>query len=109
VKRLRFSPPSAPIASAYEERKTQFQTEQYEDAIGEMEDDAEDEQSVKDVALEIADGSVESYVSEHSQNGTAYINGDLIRADYGLSQNDAKMVKELLQRQFSESQLEDYL
>lgn len=108
IKRLRISPPSEDIIEAYEERKNQFQDEQYANAIDEMEDDVDDEKSVKDVAMEIADGPLEDYVSEHSQNNTAYINARLIRADYDLSKNDSKAVKDLLQRQFSEDELREY-
>lgn len=108
IKRITLSPPSDEIIEPYEKRKDTFQSEQYQNAIDEMEDDVEDEMSVKEVAMEIADGSIGDYVARHSQNNTPYINDNLIRIDYELSQNDAQAVKDLLQRQFSESQLESY-
>jgi hypothetical protein len=108
IKRLKIGPPSDEIVEPYEERKATFQNEQYQDAIEEMEDDVDDEMSVKDVAMEIADGEIAKYVSRHSQNKTPYINQNLIRADYELSQNDAQAVKDLLGRQFTEEQLEEY-
>lgn len=108
VKRLCLSPPSEDIVEEYEQRKDEFQAEQYREAIEDMEDDVDDEQSVKDIAMEIAEGRIDDYVSRHSQNNTPYINERLIRADYELSQRDAKAVKDLLQRQFSESQLESH-
>jgi len=108
VKRLKISPPSKEIVEPYKERKNEFQNEQYQNAIEEMEDDVDDEKTVKEIAMEIADGAVGNYVSRHSQNHTPYINQNLIRADYELSQNDAQAVKDLLGRQFTEEQLEDY-
>lgn len=108
IKRLCISPPSQEFIEDYEDRKNEFQAREYQAAIDEMEDDVDDEQSVKDIAMEIADGMIENYVSRHSQNNTPYINDNLIRADYELSQRDAKAVKDLLQRQFGESQLENY-
>jgi len=109
IKRLTVSPPSQEIVEVYEARKDEFQTEQYDKALDEMEDDAEDEKTVKEIAMEIADGHVSDYVSRHNQNNTVYINDGLIRADYDVSQNDAKVVKDLLKRQYSESQLESYV
>jgi hypothetical protein len=109
VKRLTVSPPSKDIVEDYEERKSAFQAKEYQSAIDDMEDDVDDELSVKDVAMEIADGNMGDYVGAHSQNGTPYINDDLIRADYELSQNDAKGVKALLNRQFTEEQLKQYV
>lgn len=109
IKRLNISPPDEDIVSNYKQRKDDFQTEQYAKALDEMEDDVDDEKTVKEIAMEIADGKVGNYVAEHNQNGTAYINHRLIRADYELSQNDAQAVKDLLNRQFSNSQLEDHV
>lgn len=108
IKRLCLSPPSADVVEAYEERKSEFQEREYQRAIEQMEDDVDDEQSVQDIAMEIADGRMDDYVSRHNQNHTPYINATLIRADYDLSQNDAQAVKDLLQRQFSQEQLEEY-
>lgn len=108
IKRLSVSPPSEGVISDYETRKDEFQREEYQGAIDQMEDDVDDEKSVRDIAMEIADGSLSEYVARHSQNNTPYINARLIRADYDLSQRDSKAVKDLLQRQFSKSQLEEH-
>jgi len=109
INKLSISPPSQEIVEPYEEAKTEFQNQEYERAIEEMDDETDDEQTVKEVALEIADGEIGEYVTEHNQNGSAYINANLIRADYELSLNDAQTVKDLLSRQFSETQLEEYI
>jgi len=108
IKRLNVSPASSELWENYQQRKTEFQNEQYEDALDEMEEDIDDEKTVKEIAMEIADGKISEYVSIHSQNNSAYINQRLIRADYETSQNDAKAVKDLLQRQFTEEQLQDH-
>lgn len=109
IKRLCVSPPSQDVIEPYEERKNKFQNEQYANAIEEMEEDVDDEKTVKEVAMEIAEDSIGDYVDKHSQNNTPYINKTLIRADHELSHNDAKAVKDLLSRQFSEEQLKDYV
>lgn len=108
IKRCCVSPPSEDVAEAYELRKSEFQAREYQAAIDGMEEDVDDEKSVKDVAMEIADGKISDYVDRHSQNNTPYINDRLIRADYEMSQNDAKAVKDLLNRQFSKEGLEQY-
>jgi hypothetical protein len=108
VKRLCLSPPSEDVISDYEARKDEFQREQYADAIDEMEEDVDDEKSVKDVAMEIADGPMDEYVSRHGQTNQPYINKQLIRAEFGLSHSDAQGVKALLDRQFSKEALEEY-
>jgi len=108
IKRLKVGPPSMDVVEPYEERKDTFQSEQYQEAIDEMEDDVDDEMTVKEVAMEVADGDMSKYVSRHSQNKTPYINQNLLRADYELSQNDAQAVKDLLKRQYTEEQLEEY-
>jgi len=109
VKRLCISPPSADIVANYEQRKNAFQAEQYAEAIEEMEDEVEDEQSVKEIAMDVADNRLGEFVSRHSQNGRVFINKELLRAEFELSLSDAKAVKSLLDRQFSTEQLETYV
>jgi len=108
IKRLCVSPPSEDIVSNYERHKDKFQAEQYADAIDEMEDDVDDEKTVKEVAMEIADGKLSQFVARHSQNNRPYINKELIRAEYGMSISDAKAVKSLLDRQFDPEVLEQH-
>jgi hypothetical protein len=108
IKRLTVSPPTSEIIENYEQRKEAFQNDQYDEAIEQMDDEADDEKSVKQIAMEIADGGIGDYISRHNQNNSPYINKGLIRADYELSQNDSKLVKDLLQRQFDSNQLESH-
>jgi len=106
VKRLRFGPPSQELVEEYQERKNEFQDRIYQEAIDEMDDEAdEDEMSIKDVAAEIQSDGVNEYVSVHGGNGLPYIDHQLIRAEYELSTRDAKAVKSLLGREYSEEQL----
>lgn len=109
IKRLCLSPPSEDIIDEYEGRKNEFQAREYQNAIDEMEEDVDDEQSVKEIAMEIADGDIERFVSRHTQNNRPYINKNLLRAEFGLSHADANGVKSLLDQQFSKEQLEQYV
>jgi ABC-type oligopeptide transport system ATPase subunit len=63
IKRLTVGPPSQEIVEPYEERKNEFQSQQYQNAIDEREDDVDDEKTVKEIAMEIADGNIEPNVS----------------------------------------------
>jgi len=109
IKRLCISPPSDEFTEEYQQRKAEFQRELYEDTIDSMEDDVEDERSVRDVAMDIADGDLSSVVARHGQNKTPYINKELIRVNYDLSQADAQAVKSLLGQQFDKPELEQYV
>lgn len=108
VQRLRVSPPTPSLVEEYERRKAEFQDELYQKAIDELEEDADDEKSVKEVAVEIINNGLERYVSRHSQNNLPYINDQLIRADYELSLNDAKAVKSLVEQRFTKEGLEEF-
>lgn len=109
IKRLCISPPSEEFIREYQERKAEFQRQLYEDTIDQMEDEVEDERSVRDVALEIANGNMDEIVSIHAQNRTPYINKSLIRVNYDLSKADAQAVKSLLEQQFDKAELEEYV
>lgn len=108
VERLKISEPSPELVENYEQRKDEFQAKEYAAAIDDMEDDVDDEMTVKEVAMEVANNDLEGYVSEHSQNNTYYINANLIRADYELSKSDAQAVKDLLHRQYDKDELQEY-
>lgn len=109
IKRLCISPPSDEFVRDYQERKAEFQRELYDDTIEQMEEDVEDERSVRDVAMEIANGGMDEIVSIHAQNRTPYINKSLIRVNYELSKADAQAVKSLLEQQFNKDDLEEYV
>jgi hypothetical protein len=103
IKRNTFSPPRADLVKPYEDEKSEFQAKFYDKAITKLEEaeadeDEADQQDPEDIATEIADGSLERYVDQHSTTKQAYINKDLIRSDYGLTHSEAKAVKSLLNR-----------
>jgi len=109
VKRLNISPPSKELVENYQARKDKFQNEQYDAALDEMEDDVEDERTVKEIAMDIADGEIEKVVSIHNRTGEPYINNQLIRAEYDTTHDDSKAVKSLLERQFDTEQLQQHV
>ena len=111
VERVRFTPPASSLVESYEERKAEFKDGLYERAITAAEDaeDGEEGASPKDVAQEIADEGIEPFVSRNGSTKEAYINKDLIRVEYDLSHSDASAAKKLLEKSFSESELEESL
>lgn len=111
VKRNTFAPPDDDeLIATYEERKQEFQDEVYEETLQELEDgDGDDDgegsgESIKDVAMDIADGNMDLVVSEHGQTGEPYINDKLIRAQFETSHDDAKAIKGLLEKQVEVSE-----
>jgi len=100
VKRLKVSPPSAELVANYQERKTAFQDELYQDAIDEMGDGDDDGEVTPHDAVEeiLANSAVDDFVSVHGGNKTRYIDWKLIRAEYGLSRDDAQVAKSLLEK-----------
>lgn len=112
ITRLRFAPPCEEITDPYEDEKGGFQEEFYEQTIEELSDDEdadEDEkQSPQDVAEELKD-NIESVVDQNNRSGRVYINDDLVRATCDVSVRDAKAVKSLLEREFDEEELQQYV
>jgi len=108
VERVRFTPPDSDLVKHYEQRKAEFKQELYQQAIDAAEeaDGDEDGRSPKDVAQEIADEGIGPFVSRNGSTKEAYINKDLIRVEYDLSHSDASAAKKLLEKTFSEKELE---
>jgi len=102
IRRMRLSPPSSDLTKAYNARKESFQADLYEDAEGEFRDDEKQGMSVTEVAEDILDGKLEDYISINATNKIEYVDGGLIEVDYGLSQNKARKVKKLIEREQSE-------
>ena len=99
IRRMRISPPSSDLVRAYNARKESFQADLYEDAEGEFRDDEKQGMSVKEVAEDIMDGKLDDYISINATNKMEYVDGGLIEVDYGLSQNKARKVKKLIERE----------
>lgn len=108
VKRVRFRPPDEEIVEAYEDRKAQFKDELYAEAIEAAEDADSDDDGAdpKAIAQEIASDGVSEFVARNGSTKEPYINKDLIRVEYDLSHSDASAVKTLLERTYSDEQLE---
>lgn len=112
IKTFAFTPPREELVRPYENRKQEFQERFYEEVINELEDseeaDSMDQMSVKEIAMEIADGTMEKYVSRHGQTKQPFINKELIRTDYEIPHSDARAVKSVLEQQFGSNELEAY-
>jgi hypothetical protein len=102
-----FKPPDKELITPYEERKGEFQEEFYQEVIDELsdEEEVEDEKSVKEIATEIARDGLGPFISEDKKSKRPYINWNLIRAEYEVSQTDARTVKALLEQQYDEDKL----
>lgn len=108
---LAFQQPREDLIQPYEERKSKFQEQFYQEVIEEMDDSEDDDgasRSAKEIAMEIADGRIGQFVSEHGHTGEPYINKELIRAEYETTHNDAQAIKSILEQQYTTSQLEDH-
>jgi len=108
IERVRFTPPSGDAVERYEERKAEFKQELYAEAIeaAEEADSEDDEADPEQIAQEIADDGVGEYVSINGSTKEPYINKQLIRTKHDLTHNDASAVKSLLEKSFSEKELE---
>jgi hypothetical protein len=98
VRRLRFGPPSRELVDGYEARKDQFQSDLYAETTDQIGDD-DGERSVKDIAEEIFEESLEEYISISASNKIEYIDKELIAIDYDISEHRANKVKKLLERE----------
>lgn len=112
-KRIRFNQPSADLLADYERLKEEYTSnlnEQLYDKIRGNDEASDDEEgkSIKEIATEIAANGLSDFVSEDQRDGSPYINWNLIRVHYELSQKDAQAVKALLDKQFDQSDLEGF-
>lgn len=102
VERVKIGKPPGALVENYEERKEAFKEELYEDAIA-AQDDAEDgdgQTDPSDVADEVIDeGEVQKFVSHHGQTGRAYVDKDLLAAEYDLSVRKSNAAKKLIEQQ----------
>jgi hypothetical protein len=102
IQSIAFTPPTQDLVEAYEQRKAQFKQSLYDDLLG-SEGDEEGQTEEPDDPRDVADKIVENeqvseYVFEHAQNGTKYLDSDLIAADWDIPKTQAGTVKSLLQR-----------
>jgi len=112
---MKFAPPTGEVVGEYEGRKDDFLEEFYEETIAELrdepvdEDEEEDEDlSPKQIATELAQ-SIERVVAKDQSKNRAYINRDLIRAEYDCTVADARTAKTMLEQQFDQNELSQYV
>lgn len=101
-KYIKLGKPSRELREAYEERKQEFTADLNEEVLEEMSaDEAKAEElGPKDAVEEIlSENTAGDYISQHPVNKTRYVDKDLLRADFGLSQSDAQQAKKLLERE----------
>jgi len=98
VTRLRVGPPPQDLWEAYQERKSAFKDELYDETIEGLEDSPEKEQTPSDVADDIREeGGPEQYIRDINGGSQKVLDADRIAAEYdSLSVRDAKRVKSLL-------------
>lgn len=104
ITRLKIGPPSDELAANYEDKKSQFKQELYEDTLSGMKDeDDDDSYSPTETAEEVLeDERVEEFVGEHPSNGMRYIDKDLLEMEFGLSHRDGKKAKKLIESEVDE-------
>lgn len=99
---LKIAPPPNELAGEYLEQKRAHQKDVYERTLKEMGDredtdeEAEAERSVQEIAESI--DNAEQYVSEHPVNKTEYVDKDLLKLEFDLTDRDARTLQKLLRR-----------
>lgn len=111
VTTLAFQPPDPQFIEDYQRNKREFQNEFYDRVIHELDDievdeDEEESMGLKEIADELASNGMADVISESKRDGSYYVNWNLIRTEYDLSQADAQAVKALLEKQFDPPELE---
>jgi len=103
ITRLSFRPPDPELIAPYKEKKSEFQHEFYQKTIEEHEEEIEEEEAKKltpgDVVDALKEGdALDAVVSIHGVTGEPYVDGDLVREEYGLTVRAARTVKKLAER-----------
>jgi hypothetical protein len=100
---IRFGLPSDSLMTAYEEAKAEFSEDLREsllaDIRAEKAEDEEDERlSPSEIASKIVEEDrVEAYISESP--GGEYVDRDLLKVDFAVTESESKQVKKLLIRE----------
>lgn len=105
IKTIAFTPPSPSLVEAYEERKAAFKEELYAEYLDETEEEGDDGPDLRDLAAQLVNDGIQPYLGRHAQNGTPYINADLIAVDHEVSKSDAKTIKSLIEREIDVEQV----
>lgn len=100
-KRFDMATPSKELREAYDARKEEYTSELNAGILEDLEEDEADgtEETPKELAERIVSNErVPEFVSVHGGNKQRYLDWQLLRAEFGLSRNDAKTVKKLLEK-----------
>lgn len=99
---LRFGPPTQGLWESYEKKKDEFQAKEYREAEADMGDgDVDDDASPVDRAIDdLVNGErLPDVVSLHGSTGRKYVDADLVRYEFDLSQSESKTVKSVVEKQ----------
>jgi len=93
--------PSEDLADAYEQRKAAFKEELYDEVIEAHEETTDDNPAdPTEVAEEVIDADrVDEFVSHHGQTGRAYVDKDLLAAEFELSVRKSNTAKKIIERE----------
>jgi hypothetical protein len=98
IRTVSFEPPAGRLIEPYEERKSRFQTEQYDAALGELEEeDDADELKPPDIAESILDsGSVDEYIRDINNGTQTVLDKQELKNRWDIGRPKAKAVKSIL-------------
>lgn len=109
VKTVRIGPPPSEYVNPYQKKKREFQNDLAERVIDrhrEAKDDGPGGIDYNAVKEEIEESGLENYAVKPPRHDPKF-DDDLIRADFGLSQNDSRVVRKLLERDHDPSRYVD--
>jgi hypothetical protein len=100
---VRLQPPEdEELVAAYEDRKSEFQAEFYDEAIdaltdGESGEESDEPTSPQEIAQDIRDnGGPEQFIREYNNGAQAVLDKEAIAVEYGVGDRKAKKVKTIL-------------
>jgi hypothetical protein len=98
VQTIGFEPPTLALIEPYEEQKRAFQTEQYDAALGELEDDDDaGDLNPPDIAESILDsGSIDEYIREINNGAQTVLDKQELKNRWDIGRPKAKAVKSIL-------------
>jgi len=100
VTRIKLTPPSDGVTGTYQQRKSEFQTERYEEAIDELRDvdeESDKPESPTEVAEAIkSDEGVEAHIEEYNNGTQVVLDWRSIANAYQMGETSAKRAKQML-------------
>jgi len=106
VTRIKLTPPSDAVTGTYQQRKSAFQTERYEEAIDELRDEEDADaqpESPEEVAEAIrSDEGVEAHIQEYNNGTQVVLDWRSIANKYDVGERKAKRAKRLLMDEVDE-------